>query len=385
MAVTPNPISFSQSLATFLASYGVELDNEKEESTLDPTPWDWANLIDCYVQAQWEHNRGDANTIKGVAGGSRTAVADIPLAANQFLVNRGGTLQGDTLDVADLPSHSHTFDDTVHGDRGGDTLHAVASGAAAGFMSAADKTKLDGIAGGTIEDIGDTTLYQVDYASLASAAIANGANTIDGIAYTGANAAAATLLEVLAGSGIHFDASASNTGFSTSGQSAPYFTTTLGALLGSNFDPFASYVLWWRIGSATLNANQNTVRFFVTGPASFTDMGHIALGRPAGTRGFTYGGAGAGGTAHTNSNADVVALVIQHNLVRGYVGTWASGWPAKSSLTYIGANTAGIGANADESGHCISGLRVGVAFATGETGAAMDVIIRQSRLQRIRG
>ncbi len=40
------------------------------------------------------------------------------------------------------------FNDTAHGSRSGGTLHAVATGAAAGFMAAADKTKLDGIATG---------------------------------------------------------------------------------------------------------------------------------------------------------------------------------------------------------------------------------------------
>jgi hypothetical protein len=40
------------------------------------------------------------------------------------------------------------FDDTAHGSRSGGSLHAVATGSVAGFMAAADKTKLDGIATG---------------------------------------------------------------------------------------------------------------------------------------------------------------------------------------------------------------------------------------------
>ncbi len=40
------------------------------------------------------------------------------------------------------------FDDIAHGSRAGGTLHATATPGAAGFMSAADKTKLDGIAAG---------------------------------------------------------------------------------------------------------------------------------------------------------------------------------------------------------------------------------------------
>jgi len=47
------------------------------------------------------------------------------------------------------------FDDTAHGARAGGALHAVATGAAAGFMAAADKTKLDAISG---TNTGDQTI-----------------------------------------------------------------------------------------------------------------------------------------------------------------------------------------------------------------------------------
>ncbi|MBL9075798.1 DUF2793 domain-containing protein [Tabrizicola sp.] len=47
------------------------------------------------------------------------------------------------------------FDDTAHGSRAGGGLHAVATGAAAGFMAAADKAKLDAISG---TNTGDRTI-----------------------------------------------------------------------------------------------------------------------------------------------------------------------------------------------------------------------------------
>ena len=47
------------------------------------------------------------------------------------------------------------FDDTSHGSRAGGALHAGASGSVAGFMSAADKTKLDAITG---TNTGDQTI-----------------------------------------------------------------------------------------------------------------------------------------------------------------------------------------------------------------------------------
>ncbi|WP_374398508.1 DUF2793 domain-containing protein [Tabrizicola sp.] len=47
------------------------------------------------------------------------------------------------------------FDDTAHGSRAGGGLHAAATGAAAGFMAAADKAKLDAISG---TNTGDQTI-----------------------------------------------------------------------------------------------------------------------------------------------------------------------------------------------------------------------------------
>ncbi len=41
--------------------------------------------------------------------------------------------------------HTGSIDDTQHGSRGGGTLHPTATGALAGFMAAADKTKLNGL------------------------------------------------------------------------------------------------------------------------------------------------------------------------------------------------------------------------------------------------
>ena len=62
----------------------------------------------------------------------------------------GGQPLGYVLDLANstgsLPSAR--FGDGSHGSRSGGSLHSLASGSAAGFMSAADKTKLDGVAAG---------------------------------------------------------------------------------------------------------------------------------------------------------------------------------------------------------------------------------------------
>jgi collagen type VII alpha len=61
------------------------------------------------------------------------------------------------------------FDDTAHGARAGGTLHAVAVAAgAAGFMSGADKTKLDGIAAGAQVNVGTDISYNAGTRLLSS-------------------------------------------------------------------------------------------------------------------------------------------------------------------------------------------------------------------------
>lgn len=47
--------------------------------------------------------------------------------------------------VESSPSGSPTLTDAGHGDRAGGSLHANATTSVAGFMSSADKTKLDGL------------------------------------------------------------------------------------------------------------------------------------------------------------------------------------------------------------------------------------------------
>lgn len=48
----------------------------------------------------------------------------------------------------DSDNHTGTISDTQHGSRSGGTLHSAATTVTPGFMSAADKTKLDGISSG---------------------------------------------------------------------------------------------------------------------------------------------------------------------------------------------------------------------------------------------
>ena len=81
------------------------------------------------------------------AAGSATTFArsdhkhDVTTAAAVALTDAANA-EGSATSLA-RSDHTHS-----HGARGGGTLHAVATGATAGFMSSADKTKLDGLSGG---------------------------------------------------------------------------------------------------------------------------------------------------------------------------------------------------------------------------------------------
>jgi hypothetical protein len=72
----------------------------------------------------------------GLVGGGSGAAITVDAAAN---ADGSIVVNADDIQVGVLAT------DAQHGNRGGGALHADATGATAGFMSAADKTKLDGI------------------------------------------------------------------------------------------------------------------------------------------------------------------------------------------------------------------------------------------------
>lgn len=65
----------------------------------------------------------------------------LPVASNVMATEVGSTGSAGVLNTYARGDHQH-----AHGNRGGGSLHSAATTAAAGFMSAADKTKLDGLA-----------------------------------------------------------------------------------------------------------------------------------------------------------------------------------------------------------------------------------------------
>jgi Protein of unknown function (DUF2793) len=117
-------------------------------------------------------------TLINVANGATANAADATLLAraNHTGTQAAATITGlasiatsgsaSDLGAGTLPAAR--FDDTAHGSRAGGALHAAATTSVAGFMSGADKTKLDGIAAGAQVNVGTDLTYTAASRSLES-------------------------------------------------------------------------------------------------------------------------------------------------------------------------------------------------------------------------
>ncbi|MGL4237115.1 DUF2793 domain-containing protein [Tabrizicola sp.] len=129
-----------------------------------------------------------ARGILNVANGATANASDASLRdrATHTGTQAAGTITGlsgvaTSGSAADLTAGilpAARFDDTAHGSRSGGALHAAATGSAAGFMAAADKTKLDGIAAGANNyshpnHSGDVTSVGDGATTIASNAVTN--------------------------------------------------------------------------------------------------------------------------------------------------------------------------------------------------------------------
>lgn len=86
------------------------------------------------------------NAFSQIKVGASTIDADSKTDSVEFVAGTGIALTPDSAN--DKVTFAVAMSDGVHGNRGGGSLHAVATSSAAGFMSASDKAKLDGIAAG---------------------------------------------------------------------------------------------------------------------------------------------------------------------------------------------------------------------------------------------
>lgn len=86
------------------------------------------------------------NAFSQIKVGTTTIDADSKTDSVEFVAGTGIVITPDSAN--DKVTLAVAMSDGVHGNRGGGSLHAVATSSAAGFMSASDKAKLDGIAAG---------------------------------------------------------------------------------------------------------------------------------------------------------------------------------------------------------------------------------------------
>lgn len=84
------------------------------------------------------------NTRQVIAGAGLTGGGDLSADRTFNVVAGDGSITVNANDIT-----VGTINDTQHGNRGGGSLHAAATTSVAGFMSAADKLKLDGLGGTT--------------------------------------------------------------------------------------------------------------------------------------------------------------------------------------------------------------------------------------------
>lgn len=119
-----------------------------------------------------------------LSGGTLHAAATTGAAGFTTLAVDGGTTAGTVVQATDArltnsrtplahdiggALHTGSLTDSLHGTRGGGTQHAnVIAAGAAGFMSGADKTKLDGIATGATANTGTVTSVAITVPNILS-------------------------------------------------------------------------------------------------------------------------------------------------------------------------------------------------------------------------
>lgn len=229
------------------------------------------------------------------------------------------------------------------------------------------------------------TLYEVDFSTLANNTLTDGTESIDGHNWTIANQATASdTFEILNGTGLHYNANATSTAFSSAAQTSGLLYITIDTLLGTDFDATRSLLMEVQMGAVTFPTSSELCIGFWSpaGPstlgASLQVLSRINSAGTIGLRWKFIGSATSNRSDTIAQNADVLAAQLCDPQVgAGFFGTFGSTWPRLQNT---------VGFNAQASANDITGLldnrmRITMAFPTnGVSGTTFDVVIRRLRI-----
>lgn len=185
---------------------------------------------------------------------------------------------------------------------------------------------------------GGRTVYEVNFASLATNDFANGAEVVDGRSWTAAQRAAAALMQITNGTGLQWAPAVTTAGaFSSSTQTSAHAYIDVATLIGSSFDPAARYSFELYVPTRTFQSTGATRLYFGLWLPSATPLGASARARLGalvydGTSDWNPGvqiDASAVGATATNliTTHNVFGVTVDPNCTQFYSGIWASGWP----------------------------------------------------------
>lgn len=230
-------------------------------------------------------------------------------------------------------------------------------------------------------------IYEPDFSGLATNALTNGTESIDGINWTVANAASLGTFSITNGSGLVMSAGnslgAAST-FTSSSQVAPHLYVPMSSIPG--FSPHYNYAIEIYCSNLVHEASGEGVFVGVWGAAATPYAASAARVRWAG---LFNGGAARNirTTSQTTATTGDVAIGT-HNVVglalqadgqgRSYSGVWSSGWPTTWTMGPIFPTAAGA---ADPIYEASSRIVIGLAVAN-DASATTTVTIPRMRIRR---
>jgi hypothetical protein len=319
--MTQTVIDFSQDYATWVTGDGANLNEFTIDlsGSGDPDPWTWANLVNSYIAASYDlSHRGTACSFKARSANSTGVIANVSVAEGEFVKRQSNVLGSFAFTIADIPVGTGTA-----------TAPQILSdlGAADPTWTAFSEVRAAA-----------NVLYEVDFSTLANNTFADGAESIDGLAYVAANMAELGTAAVQLGTGIRMVAATSNGGaitMTSASQLIPYIYVPLSQIAG--YDPTAEYIIEIYLSSRTLEANGEYVALGLWGVAaspfasSDARMRAAKLVRNAGDTAdvmrVTLNATDDTGDVDISTHNVMAIRVRGEGVGQAYSGIWSAGWP----------------------------------------------------------